>query len=49
MGAGYLASTEIVGLGGGLFVFVRKRREWQTRVTEESPSEFASTAAVTVY
>ena len=49
MGAGYLASTVIVGLGGGLFVFVRKRREWQTRVTEESPPEFASTAAVTVY
>lgn len=46
MGIGYLASTVIIGLGGGLWVFVRKRREWQREgVTDEGLSELPAMTA----
>ena len=46
MSIGYLVSTVVVGLGGGLFVFVRKRRQWQRGVAPvESP---AATPAISV-
>jgi hypothetical protein len=48
MSVGYLASTLVIGLGGGVVVFIRKRREWQANAAVLSSEPIVATVTPVV-